>query len=174
MSLLVLSYPEISQRDFDWIQKIRAEHDTLHYKIVDPHFTIVFAVDDINRREFIGHVKEQTQGFKKTSFVLKCAVVVKDSFSEYTYVFLVPDEGQSGIIKLHDKLYQGRLASKLRLDIPFIPHISIGNSLDPQDCKRLADQLNQQPFAIKGWIETLDVAKYEDNRVETIEQIKLV
>ena len=174
MSLLVLSYPEISQEDFNWIQKIRAEHDILHYKIVDPHFTIVFAVDDINRNEFIDHVKEQTQGFKKITFILRNAVVNKDSFSEYTYVFLVPDEGRSGIIKLHDKLYQGRLATKLRLDIPFIPHISIGNSLDPQECEKLVDQLNQQPFAIRGFIETLDVVKYGDNKLETIEQIKLV
>ena len=95
MSLLVLSYPEISQEDFNWIQKIRAEHDILHYKIVDPHFTIVFAVDDINRNEFIDHVKEQTQGFKKITFILRNAVVNKDSFSEYTYVFLVPDESRS-------------------------------------------------------------------------------
>jgi hypothetical protein len=174
MSLLVLSYPAISQKDFNWIQKIRAEHDRLHYKIVDPHFTMVFAVDGMGLREFIEHIKKQVPGFKKIAFVLRGAIVVKDTFSEYTYVFLVPEEGYNDMVKLHDELYGGKLSSELRLDIPFIPHINIGNSIDPQDCKKLVDRLNQQSFAIKGWIETLDVVKYEDNRVKTIKQIKLV
>lgn len=174
MSLLVLSYPAISQRDFNWIQKIRAEHDRLHYRTIAPHFTFIFAVEGMISMELIHHVKEQVRGFNKIAFVLSCAVVVKDNFSEYTYVFLVPEEGYSEMVKLHDELYGGKLSPELKLDIPFIPHISIGNSIDPQDCKKLVDRLNQQSFAIKGWIETLDVVKYETNRVKTIEQIKLV
>jgi hypothetical protein len=174
MSLLVLSYPIISQEDFDWIQKVRATHDRLHYELVDPHFTIVFAVDNIKPEEFIQHIKQNARGFKKITFVLRCAVVIKDAFSEHSYVFLVPDEGYSEIVKLHDRLYEGQLASELRLDIPFIPHIVAGNSIDPQVCKRLADQLNQQSFVIKGFVEKLDVAEYKNDKVKTIEQIKLV
>lgn len=174
MSLLVLSYPTISQNDFDWIQTVRAKHDPLYYEVVAPHFTIVFAVDHMNRKEFIEHVKNQAKGFRKIAFVLRSVAVVKDALSEYTHVFLVPDQGYSEIVKLHDKLYSDQLASELRLDIPYIPHIGIGNAVDPQVCKALAVDLNRQSFAIKGRIEELDVVKYENNRVETIEQIRLV
>jgi hypothetical protein len=173
MSLLVLSYPIISKEDFDWIQKVRATYDRLHYELVDPHFTIVFAVDNIKPEEFTQHIKQNTRGFKKIAFVLRCAVVVKDAFSDYFYVFLVPDEGYSKIVKLHDKLYSGLLASELRLDIPFIPHIVVGNSTDPQACKKLADQLNQQSFTIKGSIEKLDVATYDGKNIKIVKQIGL-
>ncbi len=173
MSLLVLSYPTISEKDLNWIQKIRAEYDRLHYKIIPAHFTIVFAVSDIEQESFIGHVKKQAQGVAKIAFVLRSAVVVKDILSEYTYVFLVPDEGQSEIVKLHDRLYRGDLASELRPDIPFIPHVSVGNSTDQEKCRRLAQKLNQEPFAVKGFIETLDIVKYKDDTAETIERIIL-
>ena len=174
MSLLVLSYPSISQNDFNWIQKIRAKHDVLHYKIVAPHFTIVFAVDDMSRKDFIKHVKNKIKGFTKSSFVLRSAAVVKDAFSEHTHVFLVPDQGYSEIVKLHDTLYSGQLASELRPDIPFIPHITVGNSINPQFCRTLADDLNRQSITIKGRIEKLDVVQYENSRIKIIEQIKLV
>lgn len=174
MSLLVLSYPMISQNDFDWIQTVRAKYDKLNYKVVAPHFTIVFAVDHMNRKEFVEHVKNQVRGLREIAFVLRSAAIVKDAFSEYTHVFLVPDQGYSEIVKLHDKLYTDQLASELRLDIPYLPHITVGNSIDPQVCKTLADDLNRQSFAIKGHIETLDVVWYQRNKVKTIEQIELI
>jgi len=65
------------------------------------------------------------------------------------------------------------LASELRLNIPFIPHIGIGNAIDPFVCKKLADELNRQAFEINGRIETLNVTWYEENKVETIERIEL-
>ena len=173
MSLLVLSYPVISRDDFNWIQAVRVNHDKLHYKVVAPHFTIVFPLSDMDRVRFIEHIKHQSRGFKKIAFVLRSAVIVKDATSEYTHVFLVPDEGYGDIVKLHDRLYSGQLASELRLDIPFIPHIGIGNAIDPQVCKELADDLNKQDFTIEGIIETLYVLWYEGNKVNTIEQIEL-
>ena len=100
-------------------------------------------------------------------------MVVKDAITEYTHTFLVPDEGYSDVVKLHDKLYIGPLASELRLDIPFIPHIGIANALEPRTFKELADDLNRQEYRIEGVIEVLDVASYENNRVTTIECIGL-
>lgn len=173
MSLLVLGYPTISQEDFNRIQKVRATYDRVHYELVGPHFTIVFAVDNMEQKEFIQHVKQKARGFKKIAFVLRCAVIVKDAFSDYFYVFLVPDEGFSEIVKLHDRLYTDQLVSELRLDIPFIPHIIVGNSTDPQACKKLADQINQKSFAIKGSIEKLDVVNFDGKKIETIKEIEL-
>jgi hypothetical protein len=45
------------------------------------------------------------------------------------------------------------------LDVPFYPHIGIGNSTDVQACKRLADHLNNQNFTIDGVIDTLDIVE---------------
>jgi hypothetical protein len=69
----------------------------------------------------------------------------------------VPDEGHSKIIKLHDRLYTGVIESEIRLDIPFIPHIGIGNSLDAHSCKQLVDRLNADRFEIRGRVDQLDL-----------------
>jgi hypothetical protein len=174
MSLLVLGYPTISKVDWEWIQAIRAEHDRLYYHIVDPHFTIVFPVHDVEPQAFAEHILRQTADVRKVSFVLRCATVVKDAFSEHTHTFLVPDEGHGAIVKLHDRLYRDVLQPHLLLDIPFIPHIGVGNSVDPQVCKKRADDLNQHNLSIEGTIETLDVVRYEGEVIETMERIKLL
>ena len=173
MALCVLNYPGISNDDFNWIQALRAEHDGLYYRVVAPHFTFVFPVSDIDQTVFIRHIKQQTTGFKRFSFALRYAIIVEDDSGEYTHVFLVPDEGYSSIIRLHDRLYSGVLAPEHRLDIPFIPHLGIGNDTDPNNCKRLVDELNRKDFCIQGTIDTLDVVEYDGSSVRTIEQIKL-
>ena len=89
------------------------------------------------------------------------------------YVVLAPDEGFSGIVKLHDKLYTGFLAERLHLDIPFIPHVTIGYSTDIHFCKRAVDDLNGQHFEIKGTIDTLELVSIQGPTYNTISQFSL-
>ncbi len=173
MALLVLGYPTITEADRAWIQQVREQHDELYYRVVDPHFTLVFPVFNMDRAAFTAHVAERVRGRRPIRFVLRCAVVVKDSFNAYTHVFLVPDEGHAEVVKLHDALYAGTLTPHLRLDIPFIPHVGVGNSTDPLACKRLADTLNGQDFCVEGVVDKVDVVWYEDNRVTPVATIPL-
>jgi 2'-5' RNA ligase len=172
MALLVLAYPQISNDDLEWIQSLRDKHDELYAKAVASHFTLVFPAA-VEPAKLITHVKQVVAQCSEFQFTLRCAVIEKDSFNEYTHVFLVPDQGYSDLIKLHDKLYTGILESELRLDISFIPHVGIGNSVSAQTCKKLADQINQKDFAIEGTIDKLDVVLYEGDKVTTVEQIAL-
>lgn len=173
MALVVVSYPNISLDDLSLIQSVRAEHDR-YYRVIAPHFTFVFPVYGIEQSAFVEHVKRQAEGVRKIPFVVRCAMVVMESGAAITHVFLVPDEGYSDIVKLHDRLYRSMLAPELRLDIAFIPHIGVGNATDPQACKDLADDLNQREPAIRGTVDSLDVASYEGDGVTTIERIELV
>ncbi len=174
MSFLVLAYPRLSHKDFEWIQNIRSKNDARYYNIVKPHFTIVFPVTDVQPSEFIADVERNSAGFKKINFITRSALIVKDSFSEFTDVFLVPDEGYSSIIKLHNKLYSGILKNNLRLDIHFIPHIGIAGSKDPLESKSIADELNGGNFSIKGILDKLDIITYDYPKVETIKEITLL
>ena len=54
----------------------------------------------------------------------------------------------SGLARLHDALYTEALASRLRLDIPYVAHIGIAALKNPAHCKRLADELNDEHLAI--------------------------
>lgn len=173
MSLLTLAYPKISDKDYQWIQEFREENDELNHGIMEPHFTLVFPVFNQRPETFIEEIKSRAADHSKIDFALRCAVMDKDAFTPYWHVYLVPDEGYSHIIKLHDKLYSGKLADELRLELPFIPHIEIANSVDKWTCKELVDQINYSDLDIKGNILELHVVEYHEERVETLEKIKL-
>lgn len=173
MSLLVLAYPEIEKKDYEWIQSIRKVYDERYYKIAEPHFTLVFPLFDLEEKKLIDHVSMVAKKFKEFYFVLRCAQIVKDSFSEYTDVFLIPEEGYRIFIKLHDELYTGILKNELRLDIPFIPHVGIGNNLSAAKCKILADDINRNSPEIVGSVNKLDIVSFENNKVNTIKKIIL-
>jgi hypothetical protein len=173
MALLALSYPSIAENHWQWIQAIRTQHDTLYYDVVAPHFTLVFPTFNQDRQPFVEHIRRQLQGQPPISINLCCAIVVKDVLSDYTHTFLVPDQGFSDIVKLHDKLYRGMLAELLRLDIPYIPHIGVATSLDPQLCKRVADEINSQGICIPGSLRIIDIVNYANRTVTTLEQISL-
>ena len=173
MSLLVLAYPTLSDSDLETIRAIRAEHDALYYDVVGAHFTIVFPEPTMDPKDFSDHVRKSVEGFGAFPFVLRCAVLVKDSFSDTTHVFLVPDEGYSAVVRLHDLLYRGPLAPSLRLDLPFIPHVGVGGYVDPAKSKALVDDLNARNLEIRGTVDVLDVVSYENDRVETLERIAL-
>jgi hypothetical protein len=171
--LLVVSYPIVDVDRLAWIQDIRSQYDELNFKTIEPHFTFVFPVAGIDRETFIRHVQRSLANRQSFEFVIRCATICDDAFSDYTHVFLVPDEGYSQIVKLHDRLYTGILAAKLHLDLPFIPHIGIANSRNAIGCKQLADRLNQQQFEIRGTVTKLDILWDKNDRVETIEEVLL-
>lgn len=173
MALLVIAYPLIEEKDYNWIQTFRAKNDERFFNIVEPHFTLVFPVVNIQEKEFISHVQKAAKKIKEFFFVLRCAQIVKDSFSDFTDVFLIPEEGYRIFVKLHDSLYTSILEKELRLDIPFIPHLGIANNLDAKKCKQLADEINSKGIEIVGAISKLSVISYKNDQVELIKDIYL-
>ena len=173
MSLLVLAYPQIEAKYFDWIQSIRRDEDEKYFKIVDPHFTLVFPVDGSDEKSFVNHVESVSKKFKEFYFVLRSAQIVKDSFSDYYDVFLVPEEGYRIFIKIHDAFYTGPLKKDLLFDIPFIPHVGIANNTDPEHCKKIADRINSTNLEIVGAINKLSIVRFGDGIVKTVKEIIL-
>jgi 2'-5' RNA ligase len=171
--LVVIAYPTLSPADHARVQEIRAAHDERYFKLVDPHITLVFPTSALGERELISHVRDGAAGQTKIDFILRCAMVWDDATQPCWHVFLVPEEGFSAVVGLHDRLYRGPLASELRLDIPFIPHMGVATSPDSQACKALADLLNTGGIAITGRIERLDITAVETDRVRTIATVNL-
>lgn len=172
MRLYALAYPELAPADRAWIDAIRAEHDPLH-RLVAPHFTLVFPVSRVDRDALVTEVTRQAAGCRPIAFVLRSAVPFKDVTAPGADVFLVPDEGFGALVRLHDRLHASALAPELRLDIPAIPHLTVGRAPDPRACKRLADRLNAREFAVPGTIAALDVVERESGPVRTIARVPL-
>lgn len=174
MSYLVLAYPEITKENYQFIQDYRKKNDPRFFSLVEPHFTIIFATSNISEREFITEVEKQAKGISKFNFIIKCATINQDDSGDYYHEFLVPDEGYSNIVKLHDKLYSDKFYDNLRFDIDFIPHIGIGNSEDVNVCKKRIDQLNSKKILINGKVQVLDIVKYENRKITTIKKMELI
>lgn len=174
MAKVVVAFPKLSPGDFDFIQSIRKESDELYFNVVDPHFTIIFPVfTEIDETTLINHVVEKSKRFSAFDFVLNKAILNDDAFSNYWHVFLVPDQGNEEIVKLHDEIYTGILEPELRKDIPFVPHIGIANSLNKSGMQKLADKINQDGIKISGKIDSLDICGYIDDTITSIRRISL-
>ena len=173
VSLLVVSYPDMQQQSSDWITGIRGQYPGLHHSVLPPHFTFVFPTSGASESDLAAHVTGCAAGVRRIAFTLRSSLLVKDDSGDTYYVLLVPDEGFSGVVKLHDKLYTGPLADSLRLDIPFIPHITVGYSTDAPFCKGVVDALNASEFVIEGTIAALDIVRKEGATARTVQRLNL-
>lgn len=174
MALAVIAYPQLSRDNYRFIQEFRKTNDPLLYTVVGPHISLVFPVTGISENDFITEIQKQAKGSNSFDFVIRCAVVNKDSFLDYSHTLLVPDEGFSHIVMLHDKLYDGMLINERRLDIDYIPHIGIGTSKDIQQCKIMADRLNESQFEIRGSVNELTIVNFKDNQIKNLRSIPLL
>lgn len=172
MSLLALAYPTLSAADYERIQSFRKLYDR-NYRLVEPHFTLVFGVPDWEAEAFIAEIDDRQCGFQAFDFCLCCAVLNRDASGDLYHVFLTPDAGYSQVVRLHDRLYSGKLLPHRRLDIDFIPHIGIANSNDPRQCLEWIESWNREEFEIRGRVSALDVVRYEDDTVKSLRRIPL-
>jgi hypothetical protein len=173
MAYLVVAFPELDRDDFEQIQNYRKKHDQLHYLLIKPHLTLVFPLSGISQQEFVSEIKARAQDFQKFRFVLRTATISKDAFKDHFHIFLLPEEGSSRIIRLHDKLYSGKLKEHLRLDLDYMPHIGIGNSKDSLTVKKMVDEWNSKDFEMQGSVSRLTILNYENNTITKIEEIEL-
>lgn len=175
VTLAVVGFPIISPQDAAWIDDVRVKYPELHYAPIPPHFTFVFPTSSVDHDELTRHIEVicRESNARPISFAVRCCLLVKDGLSPQTHIFLTPDEGLSQIGRLHDRLYTGILQPDLRLDIPYIPHITLGHTADAQYGKQIVDELNQTNFEIRGKIEALSVLAVTDGRIESLVTIPL-
>ena len=169
MALLVIAHPELQKSDLDWIQKYRQQHDR-QFSVVGPHFTLVFAIQDIDTDAFAREIKQRADDIARFDVDLKVATISQDDSGKYYHEFLVPDTGNSDVIRLHDRLYSGALAQYRRYDIDFIPHISIGDSEDIEASKERVEALNSKGISVHGTISSIDIIEYANGVVSVIDR----
>jgi hypothetical protein len=173
MALLVVAYPKLDQKYYDWIQEYRSKNDSRYFNLVEPHISLVFAIDTMDKDEFISEVKKHVDGVQPFDFDMNVATINQNNDGKFYHEFLVPDKGNSDIVKLHDKLYSGLFKPFHRFDIDFIPHIGIGNSDDAAESKSRIDELNEKGVSITGHVDAVSVIEYKDNKIKTVEKISL-
>jgi 2'-5' RNA ligase len=166
--LYTLAYPVLDPRDKNMIDAFRTRYDLPYRDVVRPHFTMVFGIADMADSDYIQHVSAVAKTARRVSFDVCYAMLGADDESDIAHVFLVPDGGYGALSRLHDRLYSGHFASKLRLDIPYVPHITIGTLTDRRAAKALCDELNDRGLTISGAVESLTVGALENGVVRDL------
>lgn len=165
--LYTLAYPALSPEVSQFVESFRRAHDP-NATVVAAHFTMVFQQDRIDETVYLDHVRSVCTAAQPLRFVCRYAMLGSDDEVDKAYVFLVPDEGCSSLSLLHDALYRGPLAPHLRLDLPYLPHITIGASNDRAEAKRWCDDLNRQALAITGEVSALTVCTKQAGRIQNL------
>jgi 2'-5' RNA ligase len=158
-----IAFLDLAPDDRHWLQLFRESHDP-QYAVIDPHFTFVFAIHNVSEDEYRNHVADIAGRSRQIRFTCRYAMVGADDVDDTAYVFLVPDEGNAAISLLHDQLYRGPFESSLRLDFPYIPHITVASTKDFGRAKELCDRLNARPVSLEGRVVALTAGVLRDGR----------
>lgn len=159
----VAYFPDLSNHD--WISEFRRKYDP-KAEFVQPHITLVNPVSEFSLQVLEKEVSFAAKNTKKFKTIFRSSLMMPEighDGKNMAYIFLVPDEGFSSILKLRSQLYQGELKRHLRLDIPFVPHITIGFVENLQKAKDLVEELNSKPFELSMTIDRISIVEIESS-----------
>jgi len=167
MSLVVLARPDWRPADRAWLVSLRDRHGGAYFDPgLGPHITLVFPVEEPEKGHggIVSHVRTVAAETAAFDTAWRVVMPVRDSFSGDTFLYLCPDEGSSTLIRLHDRLYTGPLADELRLDLPYIPHVTLGRFSSARIAKALADDLNAGEPELRVRVETVELLRLPDGK----------
>lgn len=172
-SLYTLAFPHWSEPDRAFVEQLRREHEPRFSDRVAAHFTLAFGCTGVPEADYRAHVRQVAQAAPPLAFCFRWAMLGADALDETAYAYLVPDEGFSALSRLHAALYRGPLAPFLRLDIPFVPHITVCSTPLPAEAKALCDALNRRGLQVAGEVRELSVCRLVEGRIERLEALPL-
>lgn len=163
----VAFFPELDENH--WIHGFRAQHDP-KANLVAPHMTLVFPQNLLPPTELENHAEQVVATLPKFKVHLRSALVIPEDTksTQANHIFLVPDEGFTDIVHLHDLLYSTKLKTTLRSDLPFVPHLTIGSDLPLEDAEELVEGLLGKGIDLEFSVGRLHVVEILDplkNRV---------
>ena len=169
-TLQVAAKPVFAKSDAEWLMRARQEHA---HSPGAPEFTLVFPGADLSADDVLSHVAATCATMTPIKFCLRSAVIVPEPGSGWFHVFLVPDEGFGAIVRLHDQLHVGPMASCLRPEMPYIPHLTIASVNDFSVARRIKAKLNGFDLGIDGRIDALEVHERDTGAAKCIATLPL-
>jgi 2'-5' RNA ligase len=171
MKLAVVAYPTLGEADRQWVEAMRAQHDP-QARLIGAHFTLVFPTD-ADPESLAQHVRSVASDAALIPFVARKARAIRDPSEGGGHVFLVPDAGYGELVALHARLYVGPLADRLRLDIPYVPHITVAAHPLFERCVEVAQDLAAENRVVRGRLESLDLVSLGPDTVACLASFAL-
>ncbi|QTD43849.1 2'-5' RNA ligase family protein [Ottowia testudinis] len=153
-ALYVVAFPVLTASAQSALEAVRRLHDP-QVDVVQPHVTLVFSqIVDVDQaaREML----------RVSSGLRPCQAVFRRAMPWWTgsgpaHVFLVPDEGFSSLGSWHDALHASTsvFAPARRLDIPFVPHMTLGAAPNAAAAGAMASEWNAHQPPIEAMFDHL-------------------
>ncbi len=163
--LFTLAFPSFSGEGGQLVESFRRRHDLAQSDLVAAHVTLVFGSHVADEDAYLRHVEAVVSASPPIEFASRHAMLGTDEGSAAGLVYLAFDEGHSGLSLLHDRLHRGPLAELLRLDLPYVPHITVGRSSDRAEVKRWCDTWNDARIDLRGRVDRMAVCRLQDGRL---------
>lgn len=155
--LYTVAFPTLGVDDAAWIDDFRQRHDADRRRMIAAHYTLVFACTGVDVAAYAAHVAAVAAAFEPIDFECRRAMLGADDETGLAQVYLVPDRGGTQLTTLHDRLYTGPLQPFLRPDLPYLPHITIGQSRDRLEAQAWCDALDARGVHVAGAVRELTV-----------------
>ncbi|MDO9114136.1 MAG: 2'-5' RNA ligase family protein [Polaromonas sp.] len=152
------------------VQRFRRAHDP-QFGLIAPHFTLVFGAT-LEEEAYVAHVRAVARAAKPLAFSLSHAMLYYTGDGP-AHVYLVASEGAAALTRLYRQLHGGPMAPWLRLDKPFVPHITIAALGDPAAALQIADEWNAQNLCLSGEIDALTAGRISDGGFRVLAETSL-
>jgi 2'-5' RNA ligase len=171
---MALAIPTLQESDWQYVQSLRERYDPQGYAFVVPHFTLLSLPNRFSKAGVIEILRARLARQVKIPFCVRTAIFMPPTRHHLSwYAFLIPDEGFSGLAKLHHRLYEGPLRMELDESFPFVPHLTVGKFVNQTECLQLVNVINKAPLELSGWITKILLIEAQDNNARVLTEIKL-
>lgn len=157
MMYALVHYPNVDTRQ---INQLRMKYDP-QAALIEPHITLMFPVPEaIEEDRLVRHLQGVLADWRSFPIHLQDVQVSSDD-----HLFLLIQEGNSSIIRLHDEIYTGLVADYLRKDLPFVPHLTLGVlGRDLKSRQRALEEARQMGIDAQCVFDRLSLVKVNADR----------
>lgn len=155
----ILIFPKFN--NINIIQNIRYKYDELAH-IIHPHITLAYPFNnDLSNEELAYKLRYILKDIKPFKISLSKLSLNWDNRVNTYYIFLNIDEGKEKIQFLHDLIYEYLLTNDKAVKYNYIPHITLGNTNNPNEKIELKE-------VFETIIDTIYVESIGDNEESNI------
>ncbi|MEL7212216.1 MAG: 2'-5' RNA ligase family protein [Pseudomonadota bacterium] len=170
--IYVLAYPAFEPNTAARIRTFREMHEPDRAKLVPPHITLVFGMDDIHLAAVSERVDTVSRQARAVPVLFDRHVSAFDPFEETHKIFLLCGDGRAEITSLHTQLYDGAHRSELSPAHSFEPHMTVGAYRDGAALDRVDISAVGQ-FPIKGLVSSLELVRLDGEKLTTLRSMPL-
>ena len=162
MPVFVIAPLSLQPADAERVALLRQSYDP-HVKVVPPHVTMVFGVDDGLESEAVRWARIQAGAFAAASLRFTLATVARDYENSAWYLFLMPKQIPPVLMELHRRLNSGPLQGAP--DVTFDAHLTLGRFQERVLADAVARDSNAEGVGIEVRIASLEVVLFDGKEV---------